>query len=60
MAMHRRYGLLILLTAAVVLAVAYASVRAFQPSGVPFSLGAVRAEYGFAHAARAKASSDEV
>ena len=36
--MHRRYGLLLLLMAAVVLAVAYAGVRAFQPSGMPFSL----------------------
>ena len=39
--MHRRYGLLILLTAAVVLAVTYASVRVFQPSGMPFSVNVV-------------------
>ncbi|WP_298152416.1 hypothetical protein, partial [Metallibacterium sp.] len=41
--MHRRYGLLILLTAAVVLAVTYASVRTFQPSGMPFSINVVNA-----------------
>ena len=41
--MHRRYGLLLLLTAAVVLAVAYASVRVFQPSGMPFSVNVVNA-----------------
>ena len=41
MAMHRRYGLLLLLTAAVVLAVTYASVRVFQPSGMPFSVNVV-------------------
>ncbi len=39
--MHRRYGLLLLLTAAVVLAVTYASVRVFQPSGMPFSVNVV-------------------
>ncbi|MHB1616098.1 MAG: GAF domain-containing protein [Metallibacterium sp.] len=39
--MHRRYGLLILLTVAVVLAVAYAGVRIFQPSGMPFSVNVV-------------------
>ncbi len=36
--MHRRYGLLVLLTVFVVLAVAYASVREFQSSGMPFSV----------------------
>ncbi|WP_297923174.1 GAF domain-containing protein, partial [Metallibacterium sp.] len=41
MAMHRRYGLLLLLTAAVVLAVTYASVRVFQPSGMPFLVNVV-------------------
>ncbi len=41
--MHRRYGLLLLLTAAVVLAVAYAGVRVFQPSGMPFSVNIVNA-----------------
>ena len=41
MTMHRRYGLLILLTAAVVLAVAYAGVRIFQPSAMPFSVNVV-------------------
>ena len=41
--MHRRYGLLLLLTAAVVLAVAYAGVRVFQPSGMPFSVNVVNA-----------------
>ena len=39
--MHRRYGLLLLLTAAVVLAVTYASVRVFQPSGMPFLVNVV-------------------
>ncbi|WP_297904096.1 GAF domain-containing protein [Metallibacterium sp.] len=39
--MHRRYGLLLLLTAAVVLAVTYAGVRVFQPSGMPFSVNVV-------------------
>ena len=41
--MHRRYGLLILLTIAVVLAVTYAGVRAFKPSGLPFSVYVVDA-----------------
>ena len=41
MAMHRRYGVLILLTVAVVLAVTYAGVRIFQPSGMPFSVNVV-------------------
>ena len=41
--MHRRYGLLLLLTVAIVLAVAYASVRVFQPSGMPFSVNIVNA-----------------
>lgn len=39
--MHRRYGVLILLTVAVVLAVTYAGVRIFQPSGMPFSINVV-------------------
>ena len=39
--MHRRYGLLILLTAAVVLAVTYTGIRIFQPSGMPFSVSLV-------------------
>ncbi len=36
--MHGRYGLLILLTVAIVLAVTYAGVKIFQPSGMPFSV----------------------
>ncbi len=39
--MHLRYGLLILLTVAVVLAVTYAGVRIFQPSAMPFSVNVV-------------------
>ncbi len=41
--MHRRYGLLMLLTVAVVLAVTYAGVRTFNPSGMPFSVDFVDA-----------------
>ncbi len=41
--MHRRYGFLILLTIAVVLAVTYAGVRTFKPSGLPFSVEVVDA-----------------
>ncbi len=41
--MHRRYGLLILLTVAVVLAVTYAAARAFKLSGMPFSVDFVDA-----------------
>jgi len=41
--MHRRYGLLILLTVAVALAVTYAGIRTFKPSGMPFSVDFVDA-----------------
>ena len=41
--MPRRYGLLILLTAAVVLAVAYVGARIFQVAGTPFSVNLVNA-----------------
>ncbi len=41
--MHSRYGFLILLTIAVVLAVTYAGVRTFKPSGLPFSVDVVDA-----------------
>jgi hypothetical protein len=36
--MHRRYGLLTLLSAAVVMAVVYVGVKTFQPAGMPFSV----------------------
>ena len=41
--MHRRYGLLLLLMAAVVLAVAYVGARIFQVAGTPFSVNLVNA-----------------
>ena len=41
--MHRRFGLLILLTVVVVLAVTYAGIRTFNPSGLPFSVDFVDA-----------------
>ena len=36
--MHRRYGLLILLTAIVVMACAYSGFMAFRPAGLPFDV----------------------
>ncbi len=41
--MPRRFGLLLLLTAAVVLAVAYVGARIFQVAGTPFSVNLVNA-----------------
>ena len=38
MAIHRRYGLLILLTAIVVMACAYSGFMAFRPAGLPFDV----------------------
>ncbi|MHB8386391.1 hypothetical protein, partial [Metallibacterium sp.] len=36
--MHRRYGLLVLLTVVVVMAVGYTSFMAFRPAGLPFDV----------------------
>jgi len=44
--MHRRYGLLILLTVLVILAGAYASIMAFRPSELPFTIDTVNAHTG--------------
>ena len=44
--MHRRYGLLILLTAIVVMACAYSGFMRFQSSGLPFSVNVVDAHTG--------------
>lgn len=44
--MPRRYGLLILLTVLVILAGAYASIMAFRPSELPFTIDTVNAHSG--------------